>query len=145
VDGLGYALSLSDTAQYLAGGFSPDPGRPADRPQFALWDTASATPLWSFQPGTSGSTRADSAVQTTGQFMIGGWRGHIYFWGNVPGPIPSATPRTDYVLHDGGCHVDVAMTYHGAYSAVIDDLGRVRAFASVAGGDTSLWLPYYQL
>jgi len=97
---------------------------------FVLWDTTAPDPMmWRFNPsvGSTSPTWIDLAVQTPGQFIAGCWTTHLYLWAASAGPAPGS-PLTDWTLASN-C-LGNAMTYEGAYSALVDSTGHVYAWIS---------------
>ena len=147
VNGVTHSLSLSWSGSYLFAGESWD-ARTGNVPSFVLWNTGTTAYLWRYSPTPArGYTRVDSGVATSAQFLVGGLRDHVYFWGAAYGPAPGPSPRTDFALEDGACFVDLAMTFNGRYTAVVDDLGRLHVYASTDTADSIPWPSpgYYQL
>jgi len=144
-----FSLSLSSDAAYLAGAGSESTG--TGTPTFVLWNTAGAgSRRWTctFAPfpdpcsflGTTGITRLDFAVDTDGQYLVGAWSSHVYFWGSALGPAGGPAPRSrggDFDLP--GPFADLAMTYDGASSAVVDYSSHLTVYASLPGGDSLSW------
>jgi len=135
-------MRMTGNGNYLAAGAVVQHDHPPPPAAFTLWATSSSTPLWTYSPGPIGSDVLDTmdlAVDANAQFMAGGWRGHLYFWGSATAPAPGPVPRTDTALDNGACVTGLAMTYNGRYTAVIDDIGTVHAYTSTNTADIRLW------
>jgi len=137
-----FSLSQSSDAAHLAGAASGSSG--TGTTTFILWDATGGSRRWTctYAPppgpcsflGTKGPTRVDFAVDTAGQFLVGAWSDHVYFWGSASGPASGPVPRSlggDFDLP--GPSADLAMTYEGAYSAVVDYSSHVSVYASLPG------------